>query len=78
MPPTKPLEIEQILDTQVARQTRRKEYLWYLVKWKGHSIEDSSWLDVGQIQSIRYSIEELMNRSHEFNLPREPNAGASD
>ena len=32
MPLEKPLEIEQILDTQVARKTRRKEYLQYLVK----------------------------------------------
>jgi len=51
--------------------------LQYLVKWKGHPIEDSSWLDVGQIQSAKYSIEELMDRSHEFNLPQEPDAGAS-
>lgn len=78
MPPTNPLEIEQILDTQVARRTRRKEYLRYLVKRKGHPIEDSSWLDSSKIQSAGYSIKELMDRGHEFNLPWEPDAGAFD
>jgi len=50
--------------------------LRYIVKWKGHPIEDSSSLDAGQTQSTRYSIEELMDKNHEFNLPREPDAGA--
>lgn len=42
-----PLEIEGILDTQVARRTWRKEYLQYLIKWKNRPIEDNLWLDVG-------------------------------
>ena len=63
MPSAQPLEIEGILDTQVARWTRRKEYLQYLIKWKNYPIEDSSWLDVGQIQRAGYSIEELMDES---------------
>eukprot|EP00253_Pinus_taeda_P026330 PITA_26330 len=45
MPSAQPLEIEVILDTQVARRTRRKEYFQYLIKWKNRPIEDSSWLD---------------------------------
>lgn len=78
IPPAKPLEIEQILDTQVVRWTQRKEYLQYLVKWKGHPIEDISWLDAGQIQNVGYSIEELMDRSHEFHSPWNPDAGAPE
>jgi len=77
MPSVQPHEIEKILDTQVAKKTRRKEYLRYLVKWKNRPIEDSSWLDAAQIQKAGYSVEELMERSHDFFLPREPNAGAS-
>ena len=42
MPAAQPLEIEGILDTQVAKRTRRKDYLQYLVKWKNCPIEDSS------------------------------------
>ena len=72
-----PLEIESILDTQVVECTRRKEYLQYLVKLKKCPIEDSSWLDTEQIQRVGYSVEELMERSHEFLLPQEPDVGAS-
>lgn len=78
MPSAQALEIERILDTQVAKQTRQKECLQYLVKWKNCPIEDRSWLDVGQIQWASYSFEELMDWSHEFFLPWGPNAGASN
>lgn len=77
IPKVQPLEIKRILDTQVAKRTRRKEYLQYLVKWKNRPIEDSSWLDTTQIQRAGYSVEELMERSHEFLLPQELDAGAS-
>ena len=66
IPLGQPLEIEGILNTQVVKQTRRKEYLQYLIKWKNHPIEDSSWLDASQIQHAGYSIKELMDQSHEF------------
>ena len=36
----KPLEVEAILDTKVAKRTRRKEYMEYLVKWKDRLKED--------------------------------------
>ena len=36
----------------MARRTRRKEYLQYLAKWKGHPIEDSSWLDAGRFKAL--------------------------
>ena len=70
-------EIEGILSTQVAKKTRRKEYLRYLVKWRDRPMEDSSWLDAAQIQKAGYSVEELMERSHEFLLPWEPDAETS-
>jgi len=35
-------------------------------------------MDAGQIQRAGYSIEELMDRSHEFHSPQEPDAGASN
>jgi len=40
-------------------------------------MEDSSWLDATQIQKAGYSVEELMERSHDFLLPQEPDVGAS-
>jgi len=77
MPSAQPHEIEKILDTQVAKRTCRKEYLRYLVKWKNRPIEHSSWLDVAQIQGASYSVEDLIERSHDILLPRDPDAGAS-
>lgn len=77
MPQTQPLDIERILDTQEAKRTRGKEYLKYLVKWKNRPIEDSSWLNARQIQQASYSVEKLMDQSHEFFLPQESDAGAS-
>ena len=77
MPTAQPLEIDRIIDTQVARRMRRKEYLRYLIKWKNRPIEDSSWLNATQIQKAGYSVDNLMERSHDFLPPREPDAGAS-
>jgi len=69
MPTVQPLEIERILDTQVAKHTHRKEYLQYLVKWKNRPIEDSSWIDAAHIQRVGYYVEELMEWSHDFCYP---------
>ena len=38
MPYFQPPEIESILDTQVVKRTRQKEYMQYLVKWKNRPI----------------------------------------
>jgi hypothetical protein len=35
-------QMESILDKRVSKRTRRKEYFKYLVKWKGHPVEDAS------------------------------------
>jgi hypothetical protein len=36
-------QMEGILDKRVSKRTRRREYFEYLVKWKGHPLEDASW-----------------------------------
>ncbi len=77
MPYVQTTKIESILDTQVAKQTRRKEYLQYLVKWKNRPIEDSSWLDARQIEQTGSSVKKLMDQSHDFLLPWESDARAS-
>jgi hypothetical protein len=43
MPVAEKPQMEQILDKRVGKKTRRKEYFEYLVKWKGHLVEDASW-----------------------------------
>jgi hypothetical protein len=36
-------QMERILDKRVDKKTRQKQYFEYLVKWKGHPVEDASW-----------------------------------
>jgi hypothetical protein len=55
--------MESILDKRISKRTRRKEYFEYLVKWKGHPVEDVSWEDEEEIQKHGHTVEELMNRS---------------
>jgi len=69
MPYVQPPKIERILDSQVAKRTRRKEYLQYLVKWKNRPIDDSSWLNSRKIEQTGTSVEELMDWSHDFLVP---------
>jgi hypothetical protein len=42
--------MESIIDKRIRKKTRRKEYFKYLVKWKGHLVEDASWEDEEKIQ----------------------------
>jgi hypothetical protein len=42
MPTAGKLQMENILDKRISKKTRRKEYYEYLVKWKGHPVEDAS------------------------------------
>jgi hypothetical protein len=42
MPVVEKLQMETIFDQRVGKKTRMKTYFEYLVKWKGHPIEDSS------------------------------------
>jgi hypothetical protein len=43
MPITEKPQMEKIVDQRIDKRTKRKTYFEYLVKWKGHPIEDSSW-----------------------------------
>jgi hypothetical protein len=58
----KPL-MESILNKRVSKRTGRKEYFEYLVKWKGHPVEDASWENEVEIQKHGQTMQELMNRS---------------
>ena len=56
-------QMESILDKRIGKKTRRKEYFEYLVKWKGHPVEDASWENEAEIQRHGHTICELMYRS---------------
>jgi len=46
-------QMEYILVKRVGKKTRRKEYYEYLVKWKGHPVEDASSESKAVIQKHR-------------------------
>jgi hypothetical protein len=63
MPVVENPQMEKIIDQRVGNNTKRKTYFEYLVKWKGHSIEDASWENEAGIQKHGKSVQELMDRS---------------
>ena len=56
-------QMECILDKRVSKRTRWKQYFEYLVKWKGHLVEDASWKTEAKIQPHGQTMQELMDRS---------------
>ena len=44
MPTIEKPQMEKILKQRVGKKTKRNMYLEYLVKWKDHPVEDSSWV----------------------------------
>jgi hypothetical protein len=63
MPVFEKPKMESILDKRISKRTRRKVYFEYLVKWKGHPVEDASWENEAEIQKHGQTVQELMNRS---------------
>ena len=55
--------MERILDKRVSKKTRRKKYFEYLVKWRGHPVEDASWETEAEIHKYGHTVHELMDRS---------------
>jgi hypothetical protein len=63
MPVAEKPRMEQILDERVGKKTKRKEYFEYLVKWKGHPVEDASWENEAEILKHGQTVQELMDRN---------------
>jgi hypothetical protein len=63
MPVAEKPQMEQILDKRVGKKTRRKEYFEFLVKWKGHPVEDASWEIEEEIMKHGHTVKDLMDRS---------------
>jgi hypothetical protein len=55
--------MEKIIDHRIGKKTRRKTYFEYLVNWKGHLIEDASWVNEEDIHKHGKSVQELTDRS---------------
>ena len=63
MPFAEKPQMETILDKRVSKRTRRREYFEYLVKWKGHPVEDASWENEAKIQKHGQIVRDFMERS---------------
>jgi hypothetical protein len=63
MPIAEKTQMEKIIDQRISKKTRRKTHLEYLVKWKGHPIEDASWENEDDIQKHGKSLQEIMDMS---------------
>jgi hypothetical protein len=63
MPIAEKPQMEKIVGQRIGKKTRRKTYFEYLVKWKGHPIEDVSWENEFDIRKHGKSVKELMDRS---------------
>jgi hypothetical protein len=42
-------QMENIVDQRIGKKTSRITYIEYLVKWKGHLIQDVSWVNEADI-----------------------------
>jgi hypothetical protein len=49
-------QMENILDRRIGKKTRRREYYEYLVKWKGHPMEDASWENEAEIEKHGHTV----------------------
>jgi hypothetical protein len=54
--------MEWIIYQRIGKKTRRKTYFEYLIKQKGHPIEDTNWVREADIQMHGKSMQELMDR----------------
>ena len=59
LPKKPPLEVECLLDTKVIKETRRKTYYKYLVKWKNKPVEDSTWLTETDLIKMGLKVEDF-------------------
>ena len=74
MPKTVKKEVEAVLEKRVSKRTRGHIYFQYLVKWKGHPVEDASWFTTIELQKYEVNPESLRDDSF---LPWESDVGAS-
>jgi hypothetical protein len=63
MPTVEKPHMEKIFEQRIGRKTRRKMHPEYLVKWKDHLVENSSWVTEPDILKHRKTMKEIMDRS---------------
>jgi hypothetical protein len=56
MPVAENQKMEKIIDRRIGKKTMMKTYFKYLVKWRGHPIEDASWVSEVDVQKHGRSV----------------------
>jgi hypothetical protein len=56
-------QMEDIIDQRIGKKNRRKTCFEYLVKWRGHPIEDYSRVNDVDIEKNGKLVQELMDMS---------------
>lgn len=74
MPKTAKKEVQIVMEKRVSKRTKGNIYFQYLVKWKGHLVEDASWMTTAELQ--KYGVNPKSMRDDYF-LPWESDVGAS-
>lgn len=74
MPIVKPMEINKILGRRMAKRKRNKEYFKYLVKRKGNTVEDSTWMTKQELQLQGFDLIDIKDNSF---VPKQSDVGAS-
>ena len=59
LPMQPPLEFGCLLDTKVLKETTRKTYYYYLVKWKNKPVEVATWLTETDLIKMGLKVEDL-------------------
>jgi hypothetical protein len=52
-------QMEKIIDQRVSKKTRRNTCFEYLVKWKGHPIEDANWESEVEMQKHGHTVQSM-------------------
>jgi hypothetical protein len=63
MPIAENLQMEKIIDHRFSKRTQRKAFFEYLIKWKGHLIEDANCESEAEIHKHEHTMQEVMKRS---------------
>ena len=59
LPKKSPPKVGSLLDTKIMKETRRKTYYQYLIKWKHKPMEDATWVTEKDLNKMGLKVEDL-------------------
>ena len=52
-----------MLDIRITKKTKHRDYFEYMVKWKGHLVDDAIWMNEQDLWFQRFDIVDIQNSS---------------